>query len=265
MYYFDRNETLRRAQNLIGEGTPDALRYACLELRFCIESICYEKLKLYEKHVPKKVYETWQPRKVIEILQEYDPYVLEDYEISFWSEKPDGTPDKFILGEKHTNLRFEILKKHYYKLGNYLHAPTLSQQKNDLTGRQDLKAYLQSILPNISAAALNTFNGNIAMVAHFNCKECGHYIVRNIESLKKNPVAICTNENCNAEYDVIVNGENTSWKLRELDYDCPNCKKKNYFGIHHLKDGQVLKCFSCSTRYGLFRNWHIKELTENKT
>lgn len=265
MHSLDKDETLKRAQDLIDKGTPDALRYACLELRFCIESICYEKLELYKKHLPKDVYKTWQPKKVIGILQEYDPYVLEDYGVTFWSEKPNGTPDKFLFGAKHTNLRFEILEKHYYKLGNYLHVPTIAQQEAADAGDVDLKAYLNSILPDISAAASNTFDCNLGAAAQSNCQQCGQPIVRNIESLKRNPVAICTNENCKAQYDVIVKGDDTLWKIRELDYDCPKCKKKNYFPAHLLKEGQVIKCFACSSKYVFVRRWHLEQLEEKQT
>ncbi len=254
----DKFDTFKRAEVLIKNNTLASLRYACLELRYCIESICYEKL--YEKHVPKSVYEAWQPKKVIEILQEYDPKVMENHEVAFFNERPDGTRGEFITGGNHTNLSLAVLKKHYYKLGRFLHVPTLAQQKNSSISREELKLYLGSILPDISVAASNTMDCNIALVAYFKCKDCGNEIVRNIESLRNNSVAVCTNEECKAEYDVTVTGESTIWRRRELDCECPNCHKKNYFGAHHLKDGKVINCFSCAARYVFFRQWHFQEM-----
>jgi hypothetical protein len=249
MYSLDRFDTLERAKALIEKDTLDSLRYACLEFRYCIESICYGKMKLYEKHIPTSVYEIWQPKKVMEVLQEYDPYVMENYEVAFFNEKPDGTQGEFIMGGEHANLPFAMLKTHYYKLGQFLHVPTLAQQKKPSISKEDLKLYLDSILPDISAAASNSMDCNLAMVSYFKCKDCGNEILRNIDSLKNNSVAICTNEACKAEYDVTVIDGSTIWKRRELDFECPNCHKKNYFGAHHLKDGKAINCFACSTKY----------------
>jgi len=216
--------------------------------------------------VPEEVYSTWQPKKVMETLQEYDPFVMENYELRIWSEKPDGSRDKLILTEGHTNLRFEVLKKHYNKLSFFLHVPTLKQQKNKGAEVQDLKSYLETILPEISAAAANTFDSNLAEVAQSVCRECGQPILRNVESLKNNPVAICKNENCKAEYDVKVTEKGkTLWKLRQLDFACPKCKKKNYFGRHFLKEGQVINCFECSSKYILNCPWYLADRDEDKT
>jgi hypothetical protein len=265
MLSLDKFDILKRAEELIRQNTLVALRYACLELRYCIESICYEKIKLYEKHVPKSVYETWQPKKVIETLQEYDPTVMEDYEIAFFTEKPDGTRGEFILGGKHTNLPFSAVTKHYYKLGRFLHVPTLAQQREFSTSKEELKAYLETILPDISAAASNTMTCNLGMVSCFKCKDCGNEIIRNIESLKNNPIAICTNETCRAEYDVSLSEDGTIWKRRELDFECPRCHKKNYFGAHLLKDGKIINCFSCRTKYVFTRRWYLQEMPVNRT
>ncbi len=54
----NKYDSLERAKKLIEDNTPTSLRYACLELRYCIESISHAKLKLYEKHLPKSDYET---------------------------------------------------------------------------------------------------------------------------------------------------------------------------------------------------------------
>ncbi|MDD1749285.1 MAG: hypothetical protein LUO89_05350, partial [Methanothrix sp.] len=102
MSSLDEQDSLKRAKTLIEDNTPNSLRYACLELRYCIESICHAKLKLYEKHLPKRSYDTWQPKKIFELLQEYDPHVMENTEFAFFNEKPDGTQGDFMMGGKHT-------------------------------------------------------------------------------------------------------------------------------------------------------------------
>jgi hypothetical protein len=52
MANYDKWSCLERARNLLSVAGDDSLRYACLELRFCIEAITYEKLDTYSSYVP---------------------------------------------------------------------------------------------------------------------------------------------------------------------------------------------------------------------
>jgi len=76
--YLSKHSCITRAKELLEKDDPISLRYACLEMRCCIEAICYDKAKLYRKHLTDDVIEKWQPIKLINI----------------WSEKPDGSKNK---------------------------------------------------------------------------------------------------------------------------------------------------------------------------
>lgn len=83
---FHKRSCFKRAKELLIQESEESLRYACLELRYCIESIAYEYLKLNEKRVPEDVLGTWQPKKVMEILLQYDPDIDQDYTLKLCSE-----------------------------------------------------------------------------------------------------------------------------------------------------------------------------------
>ena len=79
IYSFDKKECLNRAEQLLYNGDVASLRYACLELRQCIEAIAYEKFKTYQKYILEKELNTWQPKRVFDFLRQVDPLSIEDY------------------------------------------------------------------------------------------------------------------------------------------------------------------------------------------
>ena len=262
-----KHSCITRAIELLEKDNPISLRYACLEMRYCIEAICYDKARLYKKHLPDDVLEKWQPRKLIEALVEFDPYANQNFSMNIWSENPDGSKNKLIFSGAHMVLPFIILKKHYNRLGSYLHAPTLSQDKerNSLQTYKKLKDYLGRLIEQIRESAENTFDSNVAVTVSANCQECGQFLIRNAESLKDNPIVKCTNTRCQAEYDVRVEENASRWKLRTLDAECPVCKTKFFFGIHFLREGNTIKCVECNQKYIIGKEWVLLKTTDEKT
>jgi hypothetical protein len=52
----DKRACLECAKELIREGSVQSLRYAALELRFCMEIITYEKLRASASHIPLQAF-----------------------------------------------------------------------------------------------------------------------------------------------------------------------------------------------------------------
>jgi hypothetical protein len=254
---FGKRGCFQRAQNLLKSGDSASLRYACLELRYCIEAICHEKVKLYRSHLSDGELNSWQPKKIMEILQELDPYVNENHTLNIWSEKPDGTRDKLVFSGSHKVLPLAILKKHYYKLGSYLHVPTISQleRQNGEKSDADLEGYLKVIIDPIKLTAANTFNSNFATTISTNCHCCGKFIIRNTESLKDNPTVKCTNSKCGAEYDVEVQENESKWQIRQVVIKCPECGSEIDIHQHLLKENYRTKCFGCGQDFVIYREW----------
>ena len=68
MASYDKWSCLERARRLLIVAGDESLRYACLELRFCIEAIVYAKLDAYSSYVPAVVFEKWQPNHAMKML-----------------------------------------------------------------------------------------------------------------------------------------------------------------------------------------------------
>ena len=262
----DRRACFRRAEKLLGSDAPENLLYACLELRYCIEAICYSKAKLLKKQLPQDALKTWQPKKLIDMLVEYDPHVDQDFEFRIWTENQDGTPDKMVFDGTHKTLPTEVLRKHYYKLGSYLHVPTVSQEtQTPIAVRSaELKKYLGELMPMIRPSALNRIDSSIAQTASIDCEECGHFIVRNLEAIEKNPEVICPNSSCEARYEVTLKDGDNFWKILQYDFDCPSCGPKNYFPKHVLSPGFKVSCAECEKPYEFFLSWHLRENKETE-
>lgn len=255
-----KHSCIVRALELLKNDDPISIRYACLELRYCIEAISYEKAKLYRKHLPYEVVAKWQPRKLIDALVEFDPYVNENFSINLWFENQDGSKDKLIFSGSHNCLPSTFLKKHYNKLGFYLHVPTIAQKDSYVDSQETakIKDYLLSIADSIRASADNLIDSNIAETVSAYCQECNQFIIRNVKSLEKNPIVVCTNSQCMAQYDVTVTKNGSMWKLRTFDIECPDCKIKYYYGLHLLNEGAVVKCDECQSEFIIHRQWILK-------
>jgi hypothetical protein len=51
----NKYDCLARAKALLDAGDTTSLRYACLELRSCMEEATYEKLRAYAPRLPRDV------------------------------------------------------------------------------------------------------------------------------------------------------------------------------------------------------------------
>jgi hypothetical protein len=252
----EKRSCLERARILLAGGKPESLRYACLELRYSIESIAYEKLRLYAKQIPAAVLDVWQPRRVIDTLEEYDPLANKSYTLRIWSETPDGGRDSLILSGEHKTLSPIILKKHYNKVGNYLHVPTLAQSKREKASSDaELRKYLEELVTLIEPTCNNVLDTNIAEVVNFECQQCGQPIVRNKVSLEKNPFATCLAEACRAQYETYEENGKYFIRLRQAEFVCPDCDTTNHVVLHEMAEGTRLNCVACKSCYVVDRRW----------
>jgi hypothetical protein len=242
----DRVACLKRAKKLIDTGTQEALRYAALELRYCIEAICYDKVRLYEKQIPQTVIDTWQPRKLIEALEQFDPHLNEESQFVLYPEGPDGKRGKGVLLGKQTPIGPSILKKHYYKLGSLLHVPTPSK-RTQTASQNETASYLRSLTDVLHEAATNRFQSNIAETVSCDCCCCDGWIVRNLESIGEDLRLDCPF--CGAHYTLEPHGDAHIWHLDQAEWDCPVCQEKNYTARHLIRDNVALKCHGCDTSF----------------
>ena len=244
-------ECLSQAKKLLNAGDKVSLRYACLELRFCIEYIAYDQMEAYLAEVPDDAVKKWTPKQIISEMLEVDPQADQSATIAIGLEEIPGTPAKNmkIVGE---DRRFTMkwANSSHNALGNFLHAPTLDQidsgqQPTPSTIAKKAKEIV-GVLDHILASPISRVN--MGIFYNFKC-ECGASIKRRSGSFTKEQGIVCPNSKCRAIYDVVSdNGEIVSFCVRSHKFDCPECAAPNHICDHHIKPGNIVTCGACGDR-----------------
>lgn len=89
---YDMWSYLERARGLLSTPYDRSLRCACLELRFCIEVIVYQKLDVYSSYVPSAIFEKWQSNHAMKILLQFEPEADDDFTLYVSPESEPGIP-----------------------------------------------------------------------------------------------------------------------------------------------------------------------------
>ena len=78
------------ATRLLSGQVDGDLPYVALELRFTIEAIAYDKVRLYAGRLPADVLDKWQPPQVMKALAELEPMSTKQYEVRIAMENESG-------------------------------------------------------------------------------------------------------------------------------------------------------------------------------
>lgn len=258
-------ERLSQAKKLLKSSDEALLRYACLELRFCIEYVTYDQLEAYLAEVPDDTIRKWTPKQVISEMLEVDPHADQSATIAVGLEEIPGTPaeDMKIVGE---DRRFSMkwANSSHNALGNFLHAPTLHQIESGHRPSSSTMAKkakeIVDILDHILASPMSRVN--IGHFYDFSC-ECGTRIRRRSGSFTQEQGIVCPNSKCRAIYDVVSDdGKTTSFRVRMQNYDCPECKTVNHIHVHHIKHGTIVACGACGERKMIMQQFTLSSLAE---
>jgi hypothetical protein len=247
---FLKEQHLENAKRLVARGDSDSLRYACLELRLCIEHICYERLAMHESELPLEVLSVWQPQRVISLLLECDPTNEHDTSLALALNDADGIPGQFIHFGTQRAISKRFISAYYHRLSPMLHAPTVADQK---AARPAIPEGLADSLVRTIAAVQpyidEPFLSNLGAFSHFACEECGSVNVHNVRALSEGKKFKCVGASCEAHY--IVTDTNSAvplYRLSAFEWKCPACGVQQHIGHHRLFIGGVLKCISCAVR-----------------
>ena len=262
MYSFDKEDCLKRATNLIEKADDASLRYACLELRQCIESIAYEKLKMYRKFVPESEFSRWQPKRVFDFLEEIEPKSTKDYAFRIIEQDQDRRLGKTIFSGNHKTLTSKHTKKTYNKLGSYLHSPTLLQQGDYLKKSRKLASELSKIVEELAPIVESGFDTNVGGIYKFECDECGDAIYHRAHGLDVGKHVRCLKTECGMLYVVDeVQGSEISFKPVQAKIPC-NCGHTTFINFQKLQDPSHVNCI-CGKIYDIKQQWVFGERTNN--
>lgn len=254
---FDKRACLTRAERLLEKNDDDLLRYVCLELRFCLEAIAYDKLRTYAKRLPDAVLNTWQPPQAIRALLEFEPLADQDFVLRFSPESELGVPTgEWVTLGTHRTLRLSWLRKSYNKLGHYLHVPMPGAEGRTRSigpSRSELEGIVAELKPAIESAV----DSSLAAVLDFECSVCHLAFFANIEAAKKRQKVMCLNPNCQAEFFPEF-GDTGDVKLHLMSsaFDCLSCGKPIHVENRKLEVGLEFLCPACGSRHQIAsRQW----------
>jgi hypothetical protein len=265
---YDKHGCFARAEALLAKGDDESLRYVCLELRFCLEAISYEKLRLYAPRLPRGTFEKlWQPPQVVRALLEFEPHADQDFELRVGRETTLGVPasELHIVGV-HRTFRLAWLRKTYNKLGNFLHIPTppsgaVSQQPEPR--RSDLEA----ILGDVRAVLTSAVDSSLAKVVEFECAACRATVIVNEDRLRKNPHVRCLNSACNSEHVAVFSTQDADSPIHferyAKSFECLDCGKAISISISDLIHGYAFECSACHARHQILETeWGYARLPD---
>jgi len=263
-------EHLEKAQVLLAAGGDDNLRYAALEMRYCIEHLFYRIIPQYQEELPDNVLkgDVWKPGDIINMIADIDPGVTHDRGLRIGRETQPGVPAAVMLDMgMQTGLRKDLARRLWNGIGFYLHART-DQRPHDSA---KLRAKLEKILPR-----LEQFRGDRLIMSGFElrttskCKECGRGMGRRVAAVKDNPYVTCPSTGCGAIYKLTEIGErHVEWNLLQENLKCDKCGADNWLGVHAWKKGAkgnaTVTCSGCKFVYQLFEYVMVKEFENTGT
>lgn len=249
----DKYSCMAKAKELLVDETEYLnLRYAALELRMCMEFLTYEKLRSYSDVIPATVLATWQPPQAVKALLEFEPRADQTFTLHIGKQDGPGQPAKEMhyLGT-HAALPFRLLRKHYHKLGNLLHAPT-KPETSSLDAAKTL-TYLQEVVADLEAPLnSNILSCTLRNTWSFTCAQCGNVLVRNAESLSQDSAVACFTPGCDAEYQAELSPDGEAiFKPVLSHFECLQCKADIAISPKKLKIGASFKCSACGKEHGI--------------
>jgi hypothetical protein len=254
--YLDKFDYLTKAKTLIAAGDPTSLRYACLELRHCMEAVTYEKLRAYASRLPPSLlndFSKWQPPHLVRLLLELEGEA--DQEYSVYIRREGSTQPMQLFGE-HRTFGTKWLTKNYNKLGSFLHAPRdiipnrPRQQIDPQKLRQDLESIVEECERVVGSSLTSTLDPG--GIVEYNCQLCKRKTVANKESAMRRGRVSCLYEGCEAEHLVSVREDQRLYlKLRGELFPCQACKHQILIPLKHLVPDHEFACDECGHRHKL--------------
>lgn len=254
-------EHLEKARQLLAAQDIAQLRYACLELRMCIEALTYSRLEVYFHEVSNEVMKLWALTKIIEELLAVDPYADKPSTLAYGIEEEYGVPAKEmkLLGEDYI-FSMKWVKSAHNALGSFLHTPTFAQiEQGKEPDRAKIRRKADEIIQTLERVlASPIYNVRLGSFYTFSC-ECGFNIKRSAEVLHDPKGIICAI--CGAIYDCVNEQDGSaSFQMRTAHYDCYECKTRNEVRQDKLQPGLVLVCEACGAKSRVQQSFQLVRL-----
>lgn len=250
-----KRHSFDKAKLLLASGDKESLRYCALELRTCIELICYERMSMYTDELSPAHLRQWRPSDVVELLLQCDPDSDQDCTISLAREMPgETTGPRNVLGSSR-GVTKRFVNEHYHRLGSHLHAPTLADIKAGTSNMPDeIKASFQKTIDALEPF-INRSNvlSNFGDFRTFVCDLCGSKNKRNVSAFTEGCTIACIGPKCPALYQVMnVGTDALSFALLRKGWLCTRCKAENQVYPWDIEPRKEYACASCKAKHEVY-------------
>ncbi|MGS8276880.1 hypothetical protein ACU7AI_02295 [Pseudomonas aeruginosa] len=200
MSIYGVSEYLERAKSFIALGDENSLRHACLELRFSLESIVYQKLGQLGDQLPPAVYRTWNPAKALKLLRSFEPNADQDAHLSICLSTEDGQPngDWLDVGE-YKMFPAQWLYRNYNKLGRFLHVTSLPETDSPPELNASMIETIVDEIERVASANLIMTMNSISVVK---CTLCDANLYVSNAQIEQEAEVECYGEKCNAKHQI---------------------------------------------------------------
>ena len=253
------SQSLKQARAIREAGGARAETYAALELRHAFEALIYERAIDYLADLSPDDVRTWQPHLLLQRIVEIDPTA--DLSVELSMERTPGEKDWLSLGRAQ-RVGLGELKKHYFSLGSFLHAPALATvlkgkaaDAGKLTEQCDKS---EAVLARVLGSTLRMSMHEIFGRTNLECSGCGTTLSRSLAALRtpqnggpgtKEVISIDCPE-CSASFDVFFReGDGIVWREQRWQRPCPmqGCDGWHVKWPREMKDGIRTACSDCGT------------------
>uniref|UniRef100_B1JC02 Uncharacterized protein n=1 Tax=Pseudomonas putida (strain W619) TaxID=390235 RepID=B1JC02_PSEPW len=227
------------------------MRHACLELRFCLERIVYQKLGQIGDKLPLAVYRTWQPPKALKLLLSFEPRADQDVSISICKNTADGKPsgDWLDLGD-YKMFSVKWLNKHYNKLGKFLHETSLPENDNP----PELKvSMIEAIVDEIERVATANVIVTMNSITVVQCSLCDGDMYVSSSQIEDDAEVECYKDECRARHHIKKLEGNAFTLERAGLYSVPCKGCGQHLPMETIEHGEVKACVACGLEH--FFRW----------
>jgi hypothetical protein len=246
----DANKYLNNAKELLLSDDDNSVNYACLELRYCIEAIVYNKLERFKDKIPTNILKTWEPNKAMKMLLKIDELADKncDIEVNLCNSETPPKDGWLMLGKQNIPT-VKWINKNYNKLGQFLHLP--EPTKSDIRTPENIKSNLVNLITDLELYSSNSFWVNFPQIDLQDCKLCGETLLFSPKKLKSGDTVSCTSRKCKANYICVPSKQVDGHRLEYKTYDieCLSCKNTIEIAEHLVTQDGNFSCIHCSASY----------------
>jgi len=238
------------AQELLASDDPFASAYACLQARFAIEALAYDRLQDYLSEVSADAMNGWTPKAVLRELLYTDPEACSPIMVTIgWKPDPDADRQEIDLGESY-RLSAVWANRMHNALSSFLHQPTLRQLSEPETdGRERARRKAEEAIRELERVLSSTvWSFRAHRLVQMRCI-CGNQIARDLEFIEAGKVVSCSacERVYNCRFDEAKGGFEF-WPQR-ASWTCPQCKSFHSMDAFELKSPRIVECSECHEKF----------------